>query len=195
MFTPLVFSWTWNKFLILIRKLEKYDITGTALAWFILYTNYVYIYMYICSHFKRKTKSRWFSLIRLPFAYHANRSLSFVRLLTKEQSSTNGSYQFANRPLGLNGLAYLCLFFRAAYLDQPFLQFVLPTYPIPNCTNLRTFLFADNTSAVYTGKKLHNLITDTTVVLKKHLVWLDVTKWMWTLPKPSTLYFVPGVKT
>jgi hypothetical protein len=32
-----------------------------------------------------KQKPRRFSLIRLPFSHHANGSLSFLRLLTKEQ--------------------------------------------------------------------------------------------------------------
>jgi hypothetical protein len=39
-------------------------------------------YMYISNG---KLKPRQFSLIRLPFDHHANRSLSFVCLLTKKQ--------------------------------------------------------------------------------------------------------------
>jgi hypothetical protein len=50
-----------------------------------------------------KRKPRRLSLIRLPFAHHANESLSFVRLLMKKQTSP-----FAN---GLNRLARLWIEF------------------------------------------------------------------------------------
>jgi hypothetical protein len=70
---------------------------------------------YLCSHLylsaaisNRKRNLRRFPLIHLPFAHRANRSLSFVCLLTKKQT---GSYQFANGLNGLKGLyrlAHLC---------------------------------------------------------------------------------------
>jgi hypothetical protein len=48
-----------------------------------------YTYLYICCRFtekiKQKRKSKRVSLIRLPFAHLANRSLSFVCLLAKKQ--------------------------------------------------------------------------------------------------------------
>ncbi len=52
----------------------------------------IYIYLYIKSYiyvlpFQTENGSRGdFPLLRLPFAHHANGSLSFVRLLTKKQT-------------------------------------------------------------------------------------------------------------
>ncbi len=42
------------------------------------------IYICICCRFKQKTEAQAI-LIRLAFAHHANRSLSFVCLFTKKQ--------------------------------------------------------------------------------------------------------------
>ncbi len=58
----------------------------------------------MCCRFKRKRKPRRFCLTRLPFANCANGSLSFVRLLTKNQTEV---FPFANGLNGLNGLAHL----------------------------------------------------------------------------------------
>jgi hypothetical protein len=49
---------------------------------------YLLLYRYICCHFKWKTENRipgQFSLIHLPFAHQANRSLLFICLFTKKQ--------------------------------------------------------------------------------------------------------------
>ncbi len=62
----------------------------------------MYMYIYICWRPNRKQKSRQFSLIHLPFAYHTNGSLWFVRFFMKKQTEV----------IGLNGLnrfvIYIC---------------------------------------------------------------------------------------
>jgi hypothetical protein len=52
---------------------------------------YIYLHIYICYRYKQKDengkwKPRQFSFIRLPLAHNANRSPSFIRLLTKKQT-------------------------------------------------------------------------------------------------------------
>ncbi len=58
-----------------------------------IYSIYLYLYMYICCRFKRKTEARAISFS--PFT---------VCLFVDKE--TNGSYPFANRLNGLNGLAH-----------------------------------------------------------------------------------------
>ncbi len=52
---------------------------------FPLVTFSIYIYIYICCHFKRKQNPRQFAFIHLLFDYYANRSL-FVHVLTKKHT-------------------------------------------------------------------------------------------------------------
>jgi hypothetical protein len=51
---------------------------------------YFYIYIIYAAVSNGKRKPRRFSLLRLPSAHHANRSLLFVRLLTKKQTEVCG---------------------------------------------------------------------------------------------------------
>jgi hypothetical protein len=73
---------------------------------------FLYIYKYICCHFKRKTEAQAISLIRLPFAHRVNESLSFICLFTKKQTevirlqmdSTNLPIYAGPRTAGLEGV-------------------------------------------------------------------------------------------
>jgi hypothetical protein len=70
-----------------------------------IYIYIIYIYAAV-SNGKRKWTPGDFPFIHLPFTHRANRSLSYVRLLMKNEE-TNGSYSFAKGLNGLNGLANL----------------------------------------------------------------------------------------
>ncbi len=68
-----------------------------------VYEYNICIYCCFMQKIKRKTEARRFSLIRLPFAHQANRSLLFVSLLMKKQTEVivcDGA-RFKNKLVGI----------------------------------------------------------------------------------------------